>query len=115
MDTALFRTRRKCPMAKTIKTANRWGGRRQSAGRPAGSRNKPRLIHGLPETPDPLQWLLALMDHEGATLHQRMAAAKAAMPYCHAMPAAGGYFLRLHLLLEIASSPAAHTDLHLLV
>ena len=60
-----------------------WGGRRQGAGRPPGSRNKPRLIQGLPETPDPLQWLLALMNHEGATLRQRMAAAKVLLPYCH--------------------------------
>lgn len=60
-----------------------WGGRRKGAGRPAGSRNKPRLIHGLPETTDPLQWLLALMAHESATLRQRVAAAKALMPYMH--------------------------------
>ena len=63
-----------------------WGGRRKGAGRPQGSRNQPKLIHGLPETADPLQWLLALMAHESATLRQRMAAAKAAMPYCHARP-----------------------------
>ena len=63
-----------------------WGGRRKGAGRPAGSRNKPRLIHGLPETPDPLQWLLALIAHETAPIRLRMAAAKAAMPYCHARP-----------------------------
>ena len=60
-----------------------WGGRRKGAGRPAGSRNKPRLIHGLPETTDPLQWLLALMNHEGAALRQRMNAAKVLLPYCH--------------------------------
>lgn len=77
---------KKPPMKKTIKTVNGWGGRRKGAGRPAGTRNKPRLIHGLPETDDPLQWLLALMAHEGATLRQRMAAAKVLLPYCHAMP-----------------------------
>ena len=74
---------KKPPMKKTIKTVNGWGGRRKGAGRPAGTRNKPRLIHGLPETDDPLQWLLALMAHESATLRQRMAAAKALMPYMH--------------------------------
>ena len=63
-----------------------WGGRRKGAGRPAGSRNKPRLIHGLPETPDPLQWLLVLMNHEGAKLRQRMAAARVLLPYCHTRP-----------------------------
>ena len=60
-----------------------WGGRRKGAGRPLGSRNPPKLIHGLPETADPLQWLLALMAHESATLRQRVAAAKALMPYMH--------------------------------
>ena len=74
---------KKPPMKKTIKTVNGWGGRRKGAGRPAGTRNKPRLIHGLPETADPLQWLLALMAHESATLRQRVAAAKALMPYMH--------------------------------
>ena len=74
------------PMAKTIKTVNGWGGRRSGAGRPAGSRNKPRLIRGLPETHDPLQWLLALMAHEGATLRQRMAAARVLLPYFHRRP-----------------------------
>ena len=61
-----------------------WGGRREGAGRPLGSRNKPRLIHGLPETADPLQWLLALMNHPGAPLRLRMSAAKALLPYFHA-------------------------------
>ena len=60
-----------------------WGGRRKGAGRPQGSRNQPKLIHGLPETADPLQWLLALMAHESATLRQRVGAAKALMPYMH--------------------------------
>lgn len=60
------------------------GGARPGAGRPRGSRNKPVLIHGLPETSDPLQWLLALMNHPGAPLRLRMNAAKALLPYCHA-------------------------------
>ena len=60
------------------------GGRRKGAGRPLGSRNRPRLIHGLPETNDPLEWLLALMNHPGAPLRLRMSAAKALLPYFHA-------------------------------
>ena len=60
------------------------GGRRKGAGRPQGSRNRPRLILGLPETNDPLQWLLALMNHPGAPLRLRMSAAKALLPYFHA-------------------------------
>ena len=67
-------------------TKSTWGGVRKGAGRPPGSRNKPRLIHGLLETPDPLQWLLALMNHEGATLRQRMAAAKVLLPYLYTRP-----------------------------
>ena len=60
-----------------------WGGRREGAGRPLGSRNKPRLIHGLPETADPLQWLLNAMNHEALPLRLRMACAVALLPYCH--------------------------------
>ena len=60
-----------------------WGGRRKGAGRPLGSRNKPRLIHGLPETADPLQWLLNAMRHEALPLRLRMACAKALMPFMH--------------------------------
>ena len=60
-----------------------WGGRREGAGRPLGSRNKPRLIHGLPETADPLQWLLNAMRHEALPLRLRMACAKALMPFMH--------------------------------
>ena len=60
-----------------------WGGRRKGAGRPLGSRNKPRLIHCLPETADPLQWLLNAMNHEALPLRLRMACAVALLPYCH--------------------------------
>ena len=67
-----------------------WGGRRKGAGRPVGSRNKPSLIDGLPFTDSPLVWLLALMAHEAAPMRLRVAAAKAALPYCNAMPRAGG-------------------------
>ena len=59
------------------------GGRREGAGRPLGSRNKPRLIHGLPETSDPLRWLLTLMNHTAAPLRLRMACAVALLPYFH--------------------------------
>ena len=60
-----------------------WGGRRKGAGRPVGSRNRPVLVHGLPETADPLQWLLAAMNHEALPLRLRMACAKALMPFMH--------------------------------
>ena len=59
------------------------GGRRDGAGRPVGSRNRPRLIHGLPETSDPLQWLLAAMNHEALPMRLRMACAVALLPYFH--------------------------------
>ena len=39
--------------------------------------------HQLPETNDPLQWLLALMNHPGAPLRLRMACAVALLPYFH--------------------------------
>lgn len=64
-----------------------WGGRRKGAGRPAGSRNKPSLIDALPVTDDPLAWLLSLIAHEAAPMRLRVAAAKAALPYC--LPLAG--------------------------
>ena len=60
-----------------------WGGRRKGAGRPLGARNKPRLIDGLPETADPLQWLLAAMNHEALPLRVRLACAVALLPYFH--------------------------------
>jgi len=59
------------------------GGRRKGAGRPVGSRNKPRLIAGLPETSDPLQWLLALVNRNDAPMRLRVSAAKALMPFMH--------------------------------
>ena len=40
-------------------------------------------MHGLPETSDPLQWLLAAMNHEALPLRLRMACAVALLPYCH--------------------------------
>ena len=73
---------KKQPMPKQSSSTG-WGGRREGAGRPLGSRNKPRLIHGLPETADPLQWLLNAMRHEALPLRLRMACAVALLPYCH--------------------------------
>ena len=70
------------PMPKQTSSTG-WGGRREGAGRPLGSRNKPRLIDGLPETADPLQWLLNAMRHEALPLRLRMACAKALMPFMH--------------------------------
>ena len=81
-----FARRENFPLLKSIKFQQIMaghGGRRKGSGRPAGSRNKPRLIHGLPETNDPLQWLLAAMNHEALPLRLRMAAAKALMPFMH--------------------------------
>lgn len=53
------------------------GGRRKGAGRPVGAKNKPVLIHGLPETPDPLEWLKNAMSHESMPLRLRIACAVA--------------------------------------
>ena len=75
-------SRKKSGMEKQSSSTG-WGGRREGAGRPLGSRNKPRLIHGLPETADPLQWLLNAMRHEALPLRLRMACAVALLPYCH--------------------------------
>ena len=81
-ESPLLPIRRKSGMEKQSSSTG-WGGRREGAGRPLGSRNKPRLIHGLPETADPLQWLLNAMRHEALPLRLRMAAAKAMMPFMH--------------------------------
>ena len=58
------------------------GGRREGAGRPLGCRNRPRLIHGLPETSDPLQWLLAAMNCPALPLRLRTDVAAFLLPYC---------------------------------
>ena len=81
-DTPLLLIRGKSGMEKQSSSTG-WGGRRKGAGRPAGARNRPALVHGLPETADPLQWLLAAMNHEALPLRLRMAAAKALMPFMH--------------------------------
>ena len=77
-----FHSRKKSGMEKQS-TSTGWGGRRKGAGRPLGARNRPVLVHGLPETADPLQWLLAAMNHAALPLRLRMAAAKALMPFMH--------------------------------
>lgn len=82
-----FARRENFPLLKSIKfqqaMAGKHGGRRKGAGRPAGARNRPVLVHGLPETADPLQWLLNAMRHEALPLRLRMACAKALMPFMH--------------------------------
>lgn len=67
-------------------TSNTWGGARKGAGRPQGSRNKPRLILDMPATDCPLQWLMALMNRADVRLRLRMNAAKALLPYAHTKP-----------------------------
>ena len=60
-----------------------WGGRRKGAGRPVGSRNRPRLTDALPAVDCPLQWLLNAMNCDALPLRLRMACAVALLPYCH--------------------------------
>lgn len=67
-------------MAK-ISSSTGWGGHRKGAGRPPGARNKPRLIHGLPDTADPLEWLKNAMNHEALPLRLRLTCAKTLMPF----------------------------------
>jgi hypothetical protein len=57
-----------------------WGGRREGAGRPAGSRNAPVLLD-LPQATDPMEWLLELMNHEAAPMRLRVSCAVALLPY----------------------------------
>lgn len=74
------------PLLKSIKFQQimaEHGGRRKGAGRPLGSRNKPRLIHGLPQTGDPVAWLLGAMNNPGFTLRQRVKIASTLMPFMH--------------------------------
>lgn len=85
METTLLPTRRKCPLWRNQSSETR---KQRRMGRTQARRWKARRQpqHGLPEASDPLQWLLALVAHEAAPIRLRMAAAKAALPYCHAMP-----------------------------
>ena len=73
-------------MLKEIKTGH--GGRREGAGRPLGSKNKPKFE--LPEqrqhyahVETPLDFMLAVMRDPLADLRRRDRMAKAAAPYCH--------------------------------
>ena len=66
------------------------GGARRGAGRPLGSKN-PRTIAAnkaasmLPYCDDPKQWLLALMRDPRQDLRRRVEAARALLPYVHAI------------------------------
>jgi hypothetical protein len=75
--------------------ANGWGGKREGAGRPRGSRCK-RTIPLIParahrETIEkmPLDILMAAARNEGLPLEIRLAAAKAAAPYYHVRISSG--------------------------
>ena len=82
-----FARRENFPLLKSIKfqqtMAGQHGGRRKGAGRPAGARNRPVLVHGLPQTGDPVAWLLAAMNNPGFTLRQRVKIASTLMPFMH--------------------------------
>jgi hypothetical protein len=74
-------------MLKPIK--NNHGGKREGAGRPKGSKNKPKFE--LPEQREryanvetPLDFMLAVMRDPLADFRRRDDMAKAAAPYCHA-------------------------------
>lgn len=57
-----------------------WGGARPGAGR----KSRPPLLVHLPETADPLRWLLAAMNHEALPLRLRADVAAFLLPYCRA-------------------------------
>lgn len=62
------------------------GGRRPGAGRPKGSRNRSTLAEleaaaALPSTDSPIEFLLMVVNTEGAKLNTRILAAKALMRY----------------------------------
>lgn len=73
------------PFSKSIKFQQMTGhgGRRKGAGRPVGSRNRPRLTDALPAVDCPLQWLLNAMNCDALPLRLRMACAVALLPYFH--------------------------------
>jgi len=57
-----------------------WGGRRPGAGRP----RKPKLLlPDLPRTDDPMQFLLAIVNHPKAPTRLRLEAAAALLPYMY--------------------------------
>ena len=59
------------------------GGARPGAGRPVGSRNRPRLTDALPAVDCPLQWLINAMNCDALPLRLRMACSVALLPYWH--------------------------------
>ena len=66
--------------------ANKHGGARPGAGRPKGRLNRATLAHieaarTLPTTGTPLDFMRAVMNHEGLSKRVRVMAAKALMPY----------------------------------
>jgi hypothetical protein len=66
--------------------ANGHGGKRHGAGRPHGSRNRATLAQieaarTLPTTGTPLDFLRAVLNHEGLSNQVRVMAARALMPY----------------------------------
>ena len=74
------------PLLKSIKFQQimaEHGGRRKGAGRPVGSRNRPRLTDALPAVDCPLQWLHNAMNCAALPLRLRMACAVALLPYFH--------------------------------
>lgn len=59
----------------------RHGGARPGAGRP---KSTPQLLPDMPATPDPLVFLLALVNEPAADVRLRVSAAVACLPYVHA-------------------------------
>ena len=68
----------------------RSGGARSGAGRPLGSKN-PRTraanlaARALPYASDPMRWLVTLMSDQRQDLKLRLEAARAVLPYLHAI------------------------------
>ena len=65
-------------MARTAQHHPNWGGARPGAGR----KPRPPLLVQLPETADPLQWLLAAMNCAALPLRLRAEIAAFLLPYC---------------------------------
>ena len=66
------------------------GGARPGAGRPKGTKRKPRAAElGAPyaDAHSPIEYLLELMRDPGAAAQRRDRAAVALLPYCHTRPA----------------------------
>lgn len=57
------------------------GGRRKGAGRPAGSRNRPRLTNALPACDCPLQWLQNAMNCDSLPMRLRLRCAVVLLDY----------------------------------